>query len=91
MRLSPADIEACREISGKVAREILRDVARYSGVKSSDILGPVSAGKVVRARQIFMLACSEAGLKSVEIGRFLARDHSTVLHGIKVEKARRAQ
>jgi chromosomal replication initiation ATPase DnaA len=40
-------------------------------------------------RQEFMLAAHEAGYSMPEIGRFLNRDHTTILHGIRQARARR--
>lgn len=92
MRLSPADIEACQQVAqaaDATARQITREVARRCGLRMADIMGPQTTAKIARARQIVMLACHAAGLTTTEIGKFLSRDHSTVIHGIRAEKARR--
>ena len=44
--------------------------------------------ETVRARQAVMAGLADAGWSSVRIGRYLGRDHSTVLHGIAKHRDR---
>ena len=46
--------------------------------------------EVAWPRQEVMLAAHRAGYSMPQIGRFLGRDHTTVLHGIRQAEAREA-
>lgn len=59
------------------------EAGAYFGVAADEILSPVRRAKVVRARWAVMRRLSAAGFSSVQIGRWLQRDHATVLHGLK--------
>ena len=74
---------------GPNAREILSTVARSHGVKVADIKGPGRFRSQVFARQDAMWRLYSTGRYSFpEIGRFLNRDHSTVIHGVRVHAKR---
>lgn len=61
---------------------ILRHVATYYGVPKIDILSHRRAARVVIPRQIVMYLGRELTLHSTcAIGRFLKRDHTTIIHG----------
>lgn len=90
--LSAQDLAACDEIvgdAGAIVAQVIAAVSKRSGITAAQIVGPGTTPRIVRARQIVMLACHNGGLSSGEIGRALGRDHSTVLRGIGREKARR--
>jgi chromosomal replication initiation ATPase DnaA len=55
-----------------------------------DFQGPERHRPIAWARQDFMLSAERAGYSLSEIGRFLNRDHTTVLHGIRAAKKREA-
>lgn len=59
---------------------ILYRVAWETGVPVDLIRGDRRTAKIARARQTFMRDAHEAGKSYSAIGRFLGRDHSTVIH-----------
>lgn len=92
-----ADMAELARIEGKrriVCPHIIRivdRVAQETGVPSGLILSDTRAKHVVDARWLAFFAAREAGFSLKHIGRAMGRDHTTVLHGIRAEKARRAQ
>lgn len=68
-------------------------VARFFGVKVSDLTGPRRTRQVVVPRQIAMyLAREHTGLSLPEIGRsFGGRDHTTVLHAVRRVRSTRTK
>ena len=69
---------------------IAREFAVINGLRVDDIKGPHSTRPLVWMRQDLMALLHSNGHSTPEIGRFLHRDHTTVLHGIKASKARKA-
>jgi chromosomal replication initiator protein len=64
---------------------VLTAVSRYYGVKLDDLKGKARHKQVVVPRQIAMyLLYEDARLSTPEVGRLLNRDHTTVLHGLKL-------
>jgi chromosomal replication initiator protein len=64
---------------------ILTAVARYFGVTPEDLKGTARHKRIVGPRQVCMyLLREDAHLSAPEIGRVLHRDHTTVLHGVKL-------
>jgi len=73
----------------KSMADIIADVSKRTGVPVHDIKGPSRFRSIVRARHMFMTEAYETGRFSLpQIGRFLGRDHTTVLHGIRQHKSR---
>jgi chromosomal replication initiation ATPase DnaA len=72
----------------------MRDIAeRFTvsrNILACDFFGKVRTRDVAHARQDCMATLAENGLCISEIGRIFNRDHTTVSHGIKAHKARRA-
>ena len=65
---------------------------RVLGVGAEDIKGPRRFGDLVQNRQIICWVGRNIAKKSYpEIGRGLNRDHSSVLHGVKMVDAKREQ
>lgn len=63
---------------------ILTVVADITGIRADALRSVRRAARIVRARQIFCKVASTLSTKSiVGIGRFLGRDHSTILYSIK--------
>lgn len=93
--LTPAEADACTATAdlraGRTIKALVHAVAEATGISAQAIYGRNRSRHVNRARQIVMLAAHERGMGLSEIGRALGRDHSTVDHGIKAEKARREQ
>lgn len=57
-----------------------------------DLLRNADRTKAIsHARQEAMLRMVEAGFTTTQIGRFLRRDHSTVVHGAQVARTRRQE
>lgn len=68
-------------------KQLIDKVAKYYGLSSKDLLGTSRVKNIKTARQIGMyLMKEELGLSTVEIGRELSKDHTTIMHGIKVIK-----
>ena len=68
-------------------KQLIDKVAKYYNLSSKDILGTSRIKNIKTARQIGMyLMKEELGLSTVEIGRELSKDHTTIMHGIKVIK-----
>lgn len=74
-------------------REMLEAFAAYEGLTVSDLLGAGRTRRISHPRQDFMLIVYETGRYSLpQIGHFLGgRDHTTILHGVRKAKRRRAQ
>lgn len=63
---------------------IVREVAEQAGVAPHLVMGPSRKPNVCRARWAAMAALQERmGDKSWRIGRLFARDHTTVIHGLR--------
>lgn len=67
---------------------IIARIAEETGIQAERITGHERIRAVAHARQAVMLACHRAGHSKAAIGRALNRDHTTVMHGIKVAMAR---
>ena len=71
---------------------VLGQVAAKHGVTPADIRGPSCVREIARARQEAMHELYALGwLSTPQVGRFLNRDHSTVVYGLKAHKARLAE
>lgn len=63
--------------------EILQKVCDASGIMPHDILSKTRKREVVIARQLFCyLTMTYYNFTLVQVGRFLSRDHSTVIHSV---------
>jgi chromosomal replication initiation ATPase DnaA len=83
-KLSPAEVALCRAVKSTTTDELTALLAKVSdacGVSVDAIRGDSTARTIAFARQTYMFIALERGFSSVEIGRFLGRDHTTVLHG----------
>ena len=67
------------------------EVARVYGLKVEDFKDRTRVREVAWPRQEFMLAAHRQGYSLGQIGRFLNRDHTTILHGIRAAQAREAR
>lgn len=72
-----------------VMAEIVGEVSKTTGVSIIDIIGNRRIRHMVRARQMVMFIARREGMTLTEIGSYLRRDHTTVIHGIKAEYDRR--
>lgn len=64
-------------------------VAMERGFKLDDLRNASRIQPIAQARQEAMLLMVEAGFTTTQIGRFLRRDHTTVIHGARVARQRR--
>lgn len=71
-------------------RAIAEEVSWASGIPVDTILSESRKANLVALRRIIMFRAHMQGLSSVQIGRAMLLDHSTVLEGIKKERAARA-
>lgn len=68
-------------------KQVIDKVAKYYDLSSKDLLGIKRTKNIKNARQIAMyLMNEELGLSTVRIGNEFSKDHTTVMHGIKVVK-----
>ena len=70
---------------------LIRIVAKAAQITVEDILSHKRARKYSVPRQFIMFMAAQMGFSTTRIGAILNRDHSTVIHGIRAEKARREQ
>ena len=74
----------------ETVRNIVRDVARSSGLSVADIYGPSRRAPLVKARHAAMYIAHKKGGHSLsKVGRIFGnRDHTTVMNAVrKVEAA----
>jgi chromosomal replication initiation ATPase DnaA len=64
------------------------EIASVYGLTVEDFKSPCRKRGVVWPRQEFMLAAQREGFSLPQIGRFLNRDHTTILWGIAQAKRR---
>lgn len=74
-------------------RRVIGAAARLHGLTNADLIGPSRRRRVAHARGMAMYLARTLTAKSLQaIGRaFGGRDHTTVLHGIRVTEERRAR
>ncbi len=83
---------------GQTMRDIAAEVATHHGITVEALKGPAQHRRIVRLRQEVMFRAYEerwADGRRVyslpQIGAFLNRDHSTVIHGIRAHERRLGQ
>ncbi len=68
-------------------KQVVDKVAKYYDLTSKDLYGTKRTKNIKNARQIAMyLMNEELGLSTVRIGNEFNKDHTTIMHGIKVVK-----
>lgn len=68
-------------------KKIIEKVAKYYNLKAEELLGTSRVKSIKSARQVAMyLLSEELGLSTVKIGQEFNKDHTTIMHGIKVIK-----
>ena len=71
-----------RSISPK---QVVEKVAKYYDLTSKDLYGTSRVKNIKNARQIAMfLLKDQLNLSTVRIGQEFSKDHTTIMHGIKV-------
>jgi Bacterial dnaA protein helix-turn-helix len=74
-----------------VAHQIRDLVAMHFGITVAEIVGQRTTRKCAWPRQIAMYICArQTGLSLPRIGRIFGRDHSTVIHAVRLVGARMA-
>ena len=92
MNLSPETVAACKAVFAvkrHSVHQIVELVAQETGIAANAIMGDSRRGPIVRARQIVMYEAHQRGLSLQQIGAAMGRHHTTILHGIRAEQARR--
>jgi chromosomal replication initiation ATPase DnaA len=64
--------------------DLALECARLFNIHPRDLLGTYRFRFIVRARQALYLALRRRGWSYPAIGRFLSRDHSSVIYGTKM-------
>jgi len=68
-------------------KKVIEKVAKYYGLSIDDLLGTSRVKDIKNARQIAMyLLNEELNLSTVQIGREFGKDHTTIMHGVKIVK-----
>lgn len=70
---------------------IALDVALEHGITLAELTGPARHRRQAWPRQEAMARMHEAGYSLSQIARFLDRDHTTILHGVRAHKARQQE
>lgn len=82
--IKPVNQPAQRRVS---SRQLIDRVAKYYNLSAKDLLGTSRVKDIKNARQIAMyLMNEELGLSTVKIGNEFGKDHTTIMHGVKVVK-----
>jgi chromosomal replication initiation ATPase DnaA len=70
-------------------RELLAEVAQAHGLSVAELKGRNRTRPVAVARQLFIARAYATGRYSLpQIGRFLKRHHTTILHGVRAHAAK---
>lgn len=87
--LTEEDRKAIQFRPGRLAT-IVQEVSQETGIKWTSILSNKRTRHIAHARQLVMYVARREGFTLGEIGAFLGRDHTTIMHGIRSEEQRRA-
>ena len=91
-QLSPAAIASCKAVYAQnchTVHQIVDAVAEATGISAKRIMSQRRDAPTARARQIVMYEARQQGLSFSQIGAALGRDHTSVMHGVRAEQARR--
>ena len=86
----PTPKKSVRHVRDTMATIIARAADEF-GVSQSSIMSRDATRPTAQARQWAMTEGSAAGLSISSVGRYLGRDHTTVIHGVRAETARRKE
>lgn len=67
----------------------IREACAEGGITYERLMSRDRLPEVVRVRQRLFYEFRQTGMSLPEIGRLFGRDHTTVLHGVNMEKERR--
>ena len=70
---------------GKIARleNTLMNICNREGILPKEVLSKMQSRNLVHVRRLFSLAARNDGFSFPEIGRFLGRHHSSIIHLVK--------
>ena len=92
--MTPQDLARAADIANAArpgsVRQAIRDAAAATGVSVDDLLGRSRLRGITQARHLAMFMARETGAKYQVIARVFGRDHTTIIHGVRAEAARRA-
>ena len=72
-----------------IVRRAVHEVARQTGLPARLIMSPTRIKEAATARQEAMCRAHDAGCSYAQIGRHMRRDHTTIMHGVRVARKRR--
>ena len=84
------DSEQARQARKTDWQEVIRRIERAHRVTLKQMQGPQRYRPIVRARWALIAALRERGWSLMRIGKFMNRDHTTVLYALRREAERRA-
>lgn len=68
-------------------KQLLERIAKFYDLSSKDLIGKSRIKQINSARQVAMyLMNEELGMSTIKIGRIFDKDHTTIMHGVKVIK-----
>lgn len=67
---------------------LIDTAARLTGISAAEILGLRQSRHVVDVRWAVAVAASRKGYTTTQIGTRLQRDHSTIVHALRVGRSR---
>ena len=79
--LEPISQPTRRKLSSK---QVIDKVAKYYNLTSKDLLGPSRLKDIKNARNVAIYLLREDGLSTPQLGTEFNKDHSTILHSLKV-------
>ena len=90
--LTDADRAAISNITSRATvRQIAQQVCEVTGANYAAIMGPNRAAHLCRVREVIYYIATREGFSLPQIGRVFGRDHTTILSGLRNEKARRGE
>lgn len=91
--LSADDFKAAQAVSrpNTCIREIAAEVSEVTRIRVSEIYGPSRMPRICRARELVCFIAHTQGYSYPEIGHALGRHHTTIMHAVRNEQARRGE
>ena len=93
-QLSPETIAACQEVFTKKRTKVLKiaeAVSEATGIPVQHIMSNRLDAATARARQIVMYEARLAGMSYPQIGAAMGKHHTSIIHGVRTEQARRGK
>lgn len=90
--LTEGDRAAIADIGKRATvREIARQVCEETGHSYAAVMGKSRLAADCRVRELVCYIANRNGVPLAQIGRILRRDHTTIMHAVRNEKARRGE